>query len=146
MYLHVEYIVCTHMVLCSFVCERTNKDIWFDLIWFERLYKNNKSDTSAFYIWRFMLTHFFQLIPEPSLLEWVTSYTAFSISLPLLLVTWVALCLVRGGASTVSNSIHKHMIFSIFVAELLYLIALKTRDSLVQNEVRIILLFKGVLH
>ncbi|KAJ0179731.1 hypothetical protein K1T71_004322 [Dendrolimus kikuchii] len=75
-----------------------------------------------------------EFIPEPSLLESVTSYTAFSISLPLLLTTWVALCLMRGGAATVSNSIHKHLIFSVFVAELLYLIALKARTSIVQNE------------
>ncbi|KAJ8732952.1 hypothetical protein PYW07_015551 [Mythimna separata] len=76
-----------------------------------------------------------EFIPEPSLLESVTSYTAFSISLPLLLTTWTALCLMRGGAATVSNSIHKHLIFCVFMAELLYLIALKARSSLVQNEV-----------
>ncbi|XP_037874856.1 protocadherin-like wing polarity protein stan [Bombyx mori] len=75
-----------------------------------------------------------EFIPEPSLLESVTSYTAFSISLPLLLTSWAALCLIRGGAATVSNSIHKHLIFSVFMAELLYLIALKARTSLVQNE------------
>ncbi|RVE52505.1 hypothetical protein evm_002899 [Chilo suppressalis] len=75
-----------------------------------------------------------EFIPEPSLLESVTSYTAFSISLPLLLATWAALCMMRGGAATVSNSIHKHLIFCIFMAELLYLIALKARNSLVQNE------------
>ncbi|KAJ8731807.1 hypothetical protein PYW08_014537 [Mythimna loreyi] len=75
-----------------------------------------------------------EFIPEPSLLESVTSYTAFSISLPLLLTTWTALCLMRGGAATVSNSIHKHLIFCVFMAELLYLIALKARSSLVQNE------------
>ncbi|KAI8429178.1 hypothetical protein MSG28_007715 [Choristoneura fumiferana] len=75
-----------------------------------------------------------EFIPEPSLLESVTSYTAFSISLPLLLLTWAALCLMRGGAATVSNSIHKHLIFSVFMAELLYLIALKARSSLIQNE------------
>ncbi|KAL0891925.1 hypothetical protein ABMA27_015170 [Loxostege sticticalis] len=75
-----------------------------------------------------------EFIPEPSLLESVASYTAFSISLPLLLATWAALCLMRGGAATVSNSIHKHLIFCVFMAELLYLIALKARNSLVQNE------------
>ncbi|XP_026490100.2 protocadherin-like wing polarity protein stan isoform X1 [Vanessa tameamea] len=75
-----------------------------------------------------------EFIPEPSLLESVTSYTGFSISLPLLVWTWVALCLMRGGAATVSNSIHKHLIFCVFMAELLYLIALKARSSLVQNE------------
>ncbi|XP_059052501.1 protocadherin-like wing polarity protein stan [Achroia grisella] len=75
-----------------------------------------------------------EFIPEPSLLESVTSYTAFSISLPLLFMTWAALCLVRGGAATVSNSIHKHLIFSVFMAELLYLIAMKARNTLVQNE------------
>lgn len=79
--------------------------------------------------------HSAQFIPEPSLLESVTSYTAFSLSLPLLLATWAALCLMRGGAATVSNSIHKHLIFCVFMAELLYLIALKARSSLVQNEV-----------
>ncbi|CAH2075509.1 unnamed protein product, partial [Iphiclides podalirius] len=75
-----------------------------------------------------------EFIPEPSLLESVTSYSAFSISLPLLLTTWAALCLMRGGAATVSNSIHKHLVFCVFMAELLYLIALKARNSLVQNE------------
>ncbi|XP_026328508.1 protocadherin-like wing polarity protein stan isoform X2 [Hyposmocoma kahamanoa] len=75
-----------------------------------------------------------EFIPEPSLLESVTSYTAFSLSLPLLLMTWTALSLMRGGAATVSNSIHKHLIFCVFMAELLYLIALKARSSLVQNE------------
>uniref|UniRef100_A0A2A4J5X8 Protocadherin-like wing polarity protein stan n=1 Tax=Heliothis virescens TaxID=7102 RepID=A0A2A4J5X8_HELVI len=75
-----------------------------------------------------------EFIPEPSLLESVTSYTAFSISLPLLFATWAALCLMRGGAATVSNSIHKHLVFCMFMAELLYLIALKSRNSLVQNE------------
>ncbi|CAK1552868.1 unnamed protein product [Leptosia nina] len=75
-----------------------------------------------------------EFIPEPSLLESVTSYTGFSISLPLLLCTWAALSLMRGGAATVSNSIHKHLIFCVFMAELLYLIALKARNSLVQNE------------
>ncbi|XP_045493580.1 protocadherin-like wing polarity protein stan [Colias croceus] len=75
-----------------------------------------------------------EFIPEPSLLESVTSYTGFSISLPLLLCTWAALSLMRGGAATVSNSIHKHLIFCVFMAELLYLIALKARNTLVQNE------------
>ncbi|KAI5643827.1 hypothetical protein NE865_04223 [Phthorimaea operculella] len=75
-----------------------------------------------------------EFIPEPSLLESVTSYTAFSLSLPLLFATWAALCLMRGGAATVSNSIHKHLIFCVFMAELLYLIALKARTSLVRNE------------
>lgn len=82
-----------------------------------------------------------QFIPEPSLLESVTSYTAFSISLPLLATTWAALCLMRGGAATVSNSIHKHLMFSVFMAELLYLIALKARSSLVQNEVSVLRCF-----
>ncbi|CAH2107056.1 unnamed protein product [Euphydryas editha] len=76
-----------------------------------------------------------EFIPEPSMLESVTSYTGFSISLPLLAWTWLALCLMRGGAATVSNSIHKHLIFCVFMAELLYLIAMKARSSLVQNEV-----------
>ncbi|XP_041976162.1 protocadherin-like wing polarity protein stan isoform X2 [Aricia agestis] len=75
-----------------------------------------------------------ELIPEPSLLESVSSYTGFSISLPLLAWTWLALCLMRGGAATVSNSIHKHLIFCVFMAELIYLVALKARSSLVQNE------------
>ncbi|KOB74665.1 Protocadherin-like wing polarity protein stan, partial [Operophtera brumata] len=77
-----------------------------------------------------------EFIPEPSLLESVTSYTAFSISLPLLATTWIALCLMRGGASTVSNSIHKHLMFCTFMAELLYLVALKARTSLLRRLVR----------
>lgn len=75
-----------------------------------------------------------EYVPEPSLLEDVTSYSAFMIALPLLLATLFILALIR-GAGTNSNSIHKNLVFCVFVAELLYLIALKARGPLVSNEV-----------
>lgn len=76
-----------------------------------------------------------QYIPEPSLLEDVSSYSAFCLSLPILLLVLLALCLVRGGAATISNTIHKNLVFSVFMSELLYFVALKGRNSLVVNEV-----------
>lgn len=75
-----------------------------------------------------------EYVPEPSLLEDVTSYSAFMVALPLLLATLLILALIR-GTSTNSNSIHKNLVLCVFVAELLYLIALKARGPLAANEV-----------
>lgn len=68
----------------------------------------------------------------------MSSYSAFCLSLPVLLLVLLALCLVRGGAATISNTIHKNLVFSVFMSEVLYFIALKGRSSLVANEVMII--------
>ncbi|KAF7994935.1 hypothetical protein HCN44_004407 [Aphidius gifuensis] len=75
-----------------------------------------------------------EYVPEPSLLENVTSYSSFLLALPLLLSALLILGLIRGGSNTNSNSIHKNLVFCVFIAELLYLIALKARGSLVANE------------
>ncbi|XP_034944720.1 protocadherin-like wing polarity protein stan isoform X2 [Chelonus insularis] len=74
-----------------------------------------------------------EYVPEPSLLEDVTSYSAFMLALPLLLTALLILSLIRGG-ETNSNSIHKNLISCVLIAELLYLIALKARSPLVSNE------------
>ncbi|XP_044577360.1 protocadherin-like wing polarity protein stan isoform X2 [Cotesia glomerata] len=74
-----------------------------------------------------------EYVPEPSLLEDVTSYSAFMLSLPLLLSALLILTLIRGSATN-SNSIHKNLVLCVFMGELLYLIALKARSPLVSNE------------
>lgn len=67
-------------------------------------------------------------------MEDVTSYSCFSISLPLLLATYLILALIR-GVQTNSNVIRKNLVFCVFLVELLYFVALKARKSLVHNEV-----------
>ncbi|XP_018058154.1 PREDICTED: protocadherin-like wing polarity protein stan [Atta colombica] len=74
-----------------------------------------------------------EYVPEPSLLEDVTSYSAFMLALPLLLSALLILALIRGGGTN-SNSIHKNLVLCVFMAEILYLIALKARNPLVSNE------------
>ncbi|KAG7212572.1 hypothetical protein KM043_012871 [Ampulex compressa] len=74
-----------------------------------------------------------EYVPEPSLLEDVTSYSAFMLALPLLLSALLILALIRGGGTN-SNSIHKNLVLCVFCAETLYLIALKARSPLVSNE------------
>ncbi|KAJ8975858.1 hypothetical protein NQ317_015895 [Molorchus minor] len=74
-----------------------------------------------------------EYIPEPSLLEDVSSYSCFSISLPLLLGTYLILALIR-GLQTNSNTIRKNLVLCVFLAELLYFIALKARKPMVANE------------
>ncbi|XP_016844332.1 protocadherin-like wing polarity protein stan isoform X2 [Nasonia vitripennis] len=74
-----------------------------------------------------------EYVPEPSLLEDVTSYSAFIVALPLLLTTILILALIRGG-ETNSNSIHKNLVLCVFFSELLYLVALKARHALIGNE------------
>lgn len=74
-----------------------------------------------------------EYVPEPSLLEDVTSYSAFMLALPLLLSALLILALIRGGGTN-SNSIHKNLVMCVFFAEVLYLIALKARSPLVSNE------------
>ncbi|XP_074026257.1 protocadherin-like wing polarity protein stan isoform X2 [Leptinotarsa decemlineata] len=74
-----------------------------------------------------------EYIPEPSLLEDVSSYSCFSISLPLLLGTYLILALIR-GLQTNSNTIRKNLVLCVFLAELLYFVALKARKPMVGNE------------
>jgi cadherin EGF LAG seven-pass G-type receptor 1 len=73
-------------------------------------------------------------IPEPSLLMQITSYSAFLISLPVLFGVILALALLR-GMQTNSNTIHQNLVFCIFIAELLFFVAMQARKELVENEV-----------
>ncbi|XP_017787025.1 PREDICTED: protocadherin-like wing polarity protein stan isoform X1 [Nicrophorus vespilloides] len=74
-----------------------------------------------------------EYIPEPSLLEDISSYSCFSLSLPILFATYLILAFLR-GAQTNSNTIRKNLVLCVFLAELLYFVALKARKPMVGNE------------
>ncbi|XP_076265474.1 protocadherin-like wing polarity protein stan isoform X1 [Rhynchophorus ferrugineus] len=74
-----------------------------------------------------------EYIPEPSLLEDISSYSCFSVSLPLLLGTYLILALIR-GLQTNSNTIRKNLVLCVFLGELLYFVALKARKTMVSIE------------
>jgi cadherin EGF LAG seven-pass G-type receptor 1 len=75
-------------------------------------------------------------IPDPSFLVQITSFSAFTVSLPILFCVIVALALLR-GMQTNSNTIHQNLIFCIFSAELLFFVAWQARRSLVDNDVSV---------
>ncbi|XP_042898874.1 protocadherin-like wing polarity protein stan isoform X2 [Parasteatoda tepidariorum] len=68
-----------------------------------------------------------------SMLQNVVSYMAIIMSLVLLASTIIVFCLLR-GSQTNSNTIHICLVFTIFTAELIFLIALKSRHSLVYHQ------------
>ncbi|XP_055380293.1 protocadherin-like wing polarity protein stan [Condylostylus longicornis] len=72
-------------------------------------------------------------IPEPSLLVQITSYSAFMISLPMLVCVLIALALLR-GMQTNSNTIHQNIVLCVFFAELLFFIGMQSRRNLLENE------------
>lgn len=74
-----------------------------------------------------------EYIPEPSLLIQITSYSAFLISLPILVCVLIALALLR-GMQTNSNTIHQNLVMCVFCAELLFFIGMQSRRNLVENE------------
>ncbi|CAL1293860.1 unnamed protein product [Larinioides sclopetarius] len=70
---------------------------------------------------------------EESTAQDVVSYLGIVISLLMLLAAFLIFCLLR-GPQTNSNNIHKNLVACIFLAQLLFLIALKLRRPLVQRE------------
>ncbi|GFV09493.1 protocadherin-like wing polarity protein stan [Trichonephila clavipes] len=70
---------------------------------------------------------------EESTAQDVVSYLGIVISLLMLLAAFLIFCLLR-GPQTNSNTIHKNLVACIFLAQLLFLIALKLRRPLVQRE------------
>ncbi|XP_037826241.1 protocadherin-like wing polarity protein stan isoform X1 [Lucilia sericata] len=72
-------------------------------------------------------------IPEPSLLVQITSYSAFLVSLPVLLSVLIALALLR-GQQTNSNTIHQNIVLCVFFAELLFFVGMQSRRNLLENE------------
>ncbi|XP_037956200.1 protocadherin-like wing polarity protein stan isoform X2 [Teleopsis dalmanni] len=72
-------------------------------------------------------------IPEPSLLVQITSYSAFMVSLPMLLSVLIALGLLR-GQQTNSNTIHQNIVLCVFFAELLFFVGMQSRRNLLENE------------
>ncbi|KAH7641931.1 protocadherin-like wing polarity protein stan isoform x3 [Dermatophagoides farinae] len=70
---------------------------------------------------------------EESMAQIATSYTLTITSLVLLALTLIILSLVR-GLDTNSNSIHKNIVFCLFMTESMFLLAVRNRTSLVQME------------
>lgn len=75
-----------------------------------------------------------QFLAEPSIAEDVTTYTGLVLTLVLLLLAFIAFCLLR-GAQTNSNTIHKNLTACLFLVQLLFLTALKMRHFLLQQNV-----------
>jgi cadherin EGF LAG seven-pass G-type receptor 1 len=71
---------------------------------------------------------------QESLAQVIASYTGVIISLILLATTLFLLSVIR-GLETNSNSIHRNLVLCLFLAELIFLIALRIRGLLVQKEV-----------
>lgn len=69
-------------------------------------------------------------------MEDIVTYAAFALSLILILGALIALGLLKGPVpSTITNTIHKHLLFCLFVSLLLYIVGLKLRLILVQNDI-----------
>ncbi|CAL8121926.1 unnamed protein product [Orchesella dallaii] len=76
-----------------------------------------------------------QDVPRPSIVEDIVTYVAFSMTLLLIFIALVGLGLLRGPIpATITNTIHKHLLLSIFGAVLFYFVAIKLRIILVQND------------
>jgi hypothetical protein len=77
-----------------------------------------------------------QDIPRPNLIEDIVSYIAFVLALVLIFGALLALGLLKGPVpSTITNTIHKHLLLCIFCSLLLYGLGLKLRLILVQNDI-----------
>lgn len=72
---------------------------------------------------------------EESLALSVVSYLGLISSIAVLLLTFFILSIIR-GLRTNSNDIHKNIVICLLAVQLLFLIALKFRDPLIQREVR----------
>ncbi|RXG51616.1 Protocadherin-like wing polarity protein stan [Armadillidium vulgare] len=75
----------------------------------------------------------FAFLAKPSVAEDVTTYTGLILSLVLLMVSFIAFCLLK-GAPTNSNTIHKNITASLFIVQILFLVALKKRYYLISQE------------
>ena len=69
-----------------------------------------------------------------SLTQVVVSYSGAIVSLVLLAITLFLLSAIR-GLETNSNTIHRNLVFSLFLAQLIFVIALRIRSNLVLKEV-----------
>lgn len=85
------------------------------------------------YLTEEMFLHF-QFVPSETLIQNVVSYLAIVVSLILLALTFVVFSMLRGSQSN-SNTIHICLVMTIFAAELIFLIALKSRHTLVFQQV-----------
>ncbi|XP_076313585.1 protocadherin-like wing polarity protein stan isoform X2 [Tachypleus tridentatus] len=70
---------------------------------------------------------------EESVAQDVISYIGMILSLLLLLAAFIVFCMLR-GLQTNSNTIHKNLVACVFIAELIFLLALKMRSTLVKEE------------
>ncbi|KAB7505845.1 Cadherin EGF LAG seven-pass G-type receptor 1 [Armadillidium nasatum] len=74
-----------------------------------------------------------EFLAKPSVAEDVTTYTGLILSLVLLMISFIAFCLLK-GAPTNSNTIHKNITASLFIVQILFLVALKKRYYLISQE------------
>ncbi|GIY99160.1 protocadherin-like wing polarity protein stan [Caerostris extrusa] len=84
-----------------------------------------------------------EFLPSESLVQNVISYLAIITSLILLACTFLVFCLLR-GSQTNSNRIHICLVFCIFAAELIFLIALKSRHSLVFQQITLLVFISAL--
>ncbi|XP_035705378.1 protocadherin-like wing polarity protein stan isoform X3 [Folsomia candida] len=76
-----------------------------------------------------------QDIPRAGQIEDIVTYVSFVVALTLIFGALIGLGILQGPVpSTITNTIHKHLLLSIFSALLFYLIALKLRLILVAND------------
>ncbi|KAG8198293.1 hypothetical protein JTE90_021547 [Oedothorax gibbosus] len=71
-----------------------------------------------------------EFVPSETLVQNVVSYFAIVVSLVLLGLTFIVFSILK-GSQTNSNTIHIFLVLTIFAAELIFLIALKSRHTLV---------------
>ena len=74
---------------------------------------------------------------EESGLQNIFSYVGLLSSILILSTTFVILTIIR-GLRTNSNDIHRNIVFCLLLVQILFMIALKFRDGLIQREVRIV--------
>jgi cadherin EGF LAG seven-pass G-type receptor 1 len=69
------------------------------------------------------------------MVEDIVTYVSFVVALTLIFGALIGLGLLQGPVpSTITNTIHKHLLLSVFFALLFYLIALKLRFLLVSSD------------
>ncbi|XP_023244632.1 protocadherin-like wing polarity protein stan isoform X2 [Centruroides sculpturatus] len=74
-----------------------------------------------------------EFLIEESVAQDIVSYVGIIISLLMLAASFIVFCILR-GLQTNSNTIHKNLVACLFFAELLFLVALKSRRNLVHKE------------
>ena len=77
-----------------------------------------------------------QFLIETTPAESIVTYIGLLASIVLLLLSFIIFCVLRGALQTNSKNIHKNLAFCLFVAQLIFLTALKLRQQLIVSEAR----------